>query len=303
VKKVLVTGANGFIGRQCVPFLLAAGYEVHGIALEKDLPAQPDLFWHCADLLDKNSMDDLILRIKPSHLLHLAWYTAHKKYWTAPDNHAWVKAGIDLTRAFQACGGTRAVMAGSCAEYEWKHGCCFEDATPLVPATLYGACKNELRQKFEKLSESHRVSTAWGRIFFVYGPGEHPDRLVPSVIRSLLRGTPVACSDGCQVRDFSYVEDVASSFAALLDSDVRGAVNIASGMPVAVKEIINTIAVKLNRPDLIEFGKLPVSPGDPLLLSANVRKLKIDVGWSPQYSLSQGLDKTIAWWKEHLQEG
>ncbi|MFA5101457.1 MAG: NAD(P)-dependent oxidoreductase [Candidatus Omnitrophota bacterium] len=300
MKKVLVTGANGFIGRQCLPLLIARGFEVHATALENDLLSQPDLHWHNADLLDKNSIDSLVSKIRPSHLLHFAWYTEHKKYWTAPENHIWSAAGLDLISAFQSCGGKRAVMAGSCAEYDWKCGCCREDTTPLSPATLYGVCKNELRQSAEKFSAMHRMSFAWGRIFFVYGPGEHPGRLVPSVIRSLLRGSPAACSDGRQVRDFLYVEDVASAFACLLESDVQGAVNIASGVPVTVKEIIDMIAEKIGRPDLIEFGRLPAPPGDPLLLSADAAKLKKEAGWFPEYTLSLGLDKTIAWWKERL---
>ena len=97
------------------------------------------------------------------------------------------------------------------------------------------------------------LSSAWGRIFFLYAPHEYPQRLVSSVIRSLLKGEVARCSHGNQIRDFLYVQDVADGFIALLDSQVNGAVNIASGSPIALKEVIYQIAGKLNRENLIEL--------------------------------------------------
>ena len=136
----------------------------------------------------------------------------------------------------------------------------------------------------------------------MYGPGEHPDRLVSSVVCSLLRGESIPCSTGYQKRDFLFVEDVASAFVALLGSDVEGAVNIGSGVPVSVKEIIEIISNKIGRSDLIRFGELPVLPNDPPLLVADVRKLKEAVVCAARYSLSEGIDKTIQWWKDHLKK-
>jgi nucleoside-diphosphate-sugar epimerase len=302
MKKVLVTGATGFIGQNCLPLLIENGFEVHAVSLIKEQTQLPDVRWHYVNLLDVKDVRDLVSKIKPSHLLHLAWYTEHKKYWTSLENHDWVQASFDLVRVFRAHGGKRAVMAGTCAEYDWKHGRCSEETTPLLPATLYGVCKNALREKLQTFSKENGMSSAWGRIFFVYGPSEHPDRLVSSVICSLLQGKSIPCSDGRQKRDFLYVEDVASAFVALLSSDVEGPVNIGSGIAVSIKEIIDLISGKIGRTDLVRFGELPVSLNDPPVLFADARKLKEDVRWSPRYSLSQGLDKTIYWWKDYLKK-
>jgi nucleoside-diphosphate-sugar epimerase len=94
-----------------------------------------------------------------------------------------------------------------------------------------------------------------------------------------------------------YVEDVASAFVALLESDAKGPVNIASGVPVLVKEIIGQIGEKMGRPDLIRLGTLD-SKEDPPYLVASAKRLREEVGWSPQYDLDSGLDRTIDWWRK-----
>src|SRR5262249_4985499 len=144
----------------------------------------------------------IINRVRPSHLLHLAWTTEPGSYWTSPDNVRWLEASLSLLRAFAAHGGERVVMAGTCAEYDWAEGICREYPTPLRPISVDGVCKNALREVSESLGTRLGLRTAWGRVFFLYGPHEHPRRLVASVIGSLLHGEPALCSEGTQRRDF-----------------------------------------------------------------------------------------------------
>jgi len=139
-------------------------------------------------------------------------------------------------------------------------------------------------------------SSAWGRIFHLYGPGEHPSRLVASVVRALLRGEPALCSDGRQVLDFLYVEDVASAFVSLLESAVHGPVNIASGIPISVRTIIERIADKIGRPDLIRLGSIASAQG-PCRILASTQRVREEVRWQPEYDLDEGLDRTVAWWR------
>jgi nucleoside-diphosphate-sugar epimerase len=303
MKKILITGASGFIGRHCLPLLVEKGYQVHAVSFSENDFSCTGVRWHQVNLLNSEETANLVSSVGATHLLHLAWYTEHKKYWTALENHDWVRASFDLVKAFRAHGGHRAVIAGTCAEYDWSQGRCSEDTTPLLPATLYGTCRDELRKKIEVLSKETGLSSAWARIFFAYGPAEHPNRLVSSVIASLLKGKPIPCSDGNQKRDFLYVEDVASAFVALLESDFCGAINIGSGVPVAIKELINIISHKIGRPELVQFGKLPANPNEPELLVADVMKIRNTIGWSARYDLDRGLDKTIQWWKDHLKKG
>jgi nucleoside-diphosphate-sugar epimerase len=295
-RRVLLTGATGFVGRHAGAALARRGFEVHAVARAPG-PAAEGVAWHAADLLDGDAARRLVDRIRPTHLLHLAWYVEHGKFWHSPENLRWVAASLELVRAFRQAGGERAVLSGTCAEYEWGHGLCSEASTPTVPATLYGACKLALHQVVEAYARQSGMSAAWGRIFLLYGPHEPPARLVASVARALLRGEPAPCSHGMQVRDFLHAADAADAFAALLDSDVRGAVNIGSGEPVALRDVVQALAARAGRPDLLRLGALPAAPGDPAALTADVSRLRGEVGWSPALSLEAGLDDVVRWWR------
>jgi nucleoside-diphosphate-sugar epimerase len=140
------------------------------------------------------------------------------------------------------------------------------------------------------------LSAAWPRVFFLYGPQEHPERLVSSVIRALLRGEPARCSHGRQIRDYLHVQDVADGLVAVLDSDTQGAINVSSGQPTTLREIALTIGRLTGRPDLVQLGALPARPNDVhLVIGANAKAAAL--GWHPRYDLESGLLQTIQWWR------
>jgi nucleoside-diphosphate-sugar epimerase len=301
VKRVLLTGAGGFIGRHSIDELLARGYEVHSVGRHPfQFEVAARVTHHIVDLLIDHEMESLVDRVKPSHLLHLAWYAVPGKFWTAVENLDWVGSSLRLLRAFASAGGRRALLAGSCAEYDWEYEVLNEATTPLRPRTLYGEAKCALRTLAGSAAPSLALSLAWGRIFWLYGPHEASGRLVSDVARAMLRGEPAKCSHGRQQRDFLHVADVASAMVAVLDSDVVGAVNIASGKSCAVRDIVEEMAEIIGRTDLPQFDQASFSPNEPARLVADIVLLKDRVGFRPRFELGAGLANTIDWWRQEI---
>jgi UDP-glucuronate decarboxylase len=308
-KRVLVTGAGGFIGRWSVAPLLDKGFEVHAVlsgSANQNVPAEiRGAAVHFADLLRDEQVEALLNRSAPTHLLHFAWIATPGVYWQSAENFRWLVSSQYLLRRFRAAGGIRAVMAGSCVEYDWtQSGLCVERSSPLKdPAaalTPYAATKIALQKAVAQFAGEEHLSSAWGRIFFQFGPYEHPDRLVSSVIRQLLLNQEALCTHGHQIRSFLHVSDVGRAFAALLDSDVQGPVNIGSDERIALADLIDRIAREIGRTDLVRLGARSASTEEPPLLVPDVHRLRDEVQWQPRLSLSEAISDTIAWWRDQL---
>ena len=306
LKRVLVTGAGGFIGRSSIAPLKRLGFEVHAVraaSASTPLPAElQGAFIHVADLLNERQVDELLQRIAPSHLLHFAWIATPGIYWHSPDNFRWSAASQHLLREFRARGGVRALLAGSCVEYDWSQASvCSETSSPMADEssalTPYAAAKIALQKSLAQFSREEQLSSAWGRIFFQFGPHEHPDRLVASVIRHLLQNQEALCTHGRQIRSFLHVADVGAAFAQLLDSDVQGPVNIGSEERITLADLIERIALQIGRPDLVRLGARNAPAEEPPLLVPDVQRLREEVHWRPQLSLSEGISDAIAWWR------
>lgn len=306
MKRVLVTGATGFVGRHTLPLLVERGFDVHAVARAVPPNADSRVTWNAVDLLGgTDALRALVERSRATHLLHLAWYTEHGKYWRSLENFRWTAASLELAREFAARGGERLVAAGTCAEYDWSGGVCSEVSTALAPSTPYGICKDALRRLLESLAAETTIGFAWGRVFFTFGPDEQPQRFVPSVICSLLRGVEAPTTHGQQVRDFLGVEDVASAFVALVDTNVDGAVNIASGEPLTLRQIVAEIEKTIGGPGRVAFGAIAAADEAPMVV-ADVSRLRREVGWTPRATLGERLAQVIEWWRAHdveLNEG
>jgi nucleoside-diphosphate-sugar epimerase len=315
-----VSGAGGFIGRWSVPALLRLGYEVHAILSGKagqgnasgELPQLQGARIHIADLLDESNIDDLIAKLRPTHLLHFAWITTPGLYWHSAENFRWLAASERLLRCFGAHGGRRAMMAGSCAEYDWSRvEICDELLSPLanvngaavhpfLPPSPYALCKIALQKSLAEFARQEHLSTAWGRIFFQFGPYEHPDRLVPSVIRSLLLNHEAPVSHARQVRSFLHVADVGNAFAAVLDGELEGPVNIGSDEKVALADLVERIGRQTGRADLVRLGARPAPEHEPAILLPDIHRLRDEARWQPRFTLDAALTDTIEWWRATL---
>ena len=300
MNSVLLTGASGYIGQFAIEHLLNKNYTVHAITSKQfNTEKTANFYWHQANLLDADETKSLIESVHPTHLLHFAWYIEHGRYWNAIGNLDWLQAGLHLARCFVENGGKRMVVAGTCAEYDWTKPSPFvEHQTPFNPQTLYGAAKSSLSLTLERFAEVSGVSFASGKIFLPFGANNLENRLIPSVVRALLNNEPAETTHGNQVRDFLFVEEVAEAFVALLESDVRGAVNIASGKGVKIKEVVAEIGNIIGKPELLSIGALAAPDNEPPEIVADVTRLREEVGWESKSDLNKRLEETVNFWRE-----
>jgi len=302
--RVLITGVSGFVGSHTAREALREGWEVVGVVRNTsdsvrfaDFRDQIELIE--GDLGNVDALEEPIARVRPDVCIHHAWYAEPGKYPHALENIDSLHGTLQLILLLGRSGCRRFVGLGSCFEYDFRRGWLREDG-PLDPLTLYAASKIACSQMLGKVAEKAEIEAAWVRLFYQYGPQEDLRRLVPAVTTALLKGENVDTTFGEQVRDFLHIEDVARGICAVAESDLQGPVNVGSGIPVTVRQIIESIGEATGRRDLVRFGARPYNPTDPPFIVANNEKLKQGTSWAPQIDLQSGIAETTEWWKKNL---
>jgi nucleoside-diphosphate-sugar epimerase len=291
-ERVLVTGALGFIGQHMAALLQARGFETH-ITARGTLPETAGITAHGVDLLRQDEAQRLIKDIRPDIIIHTAWYVAHGRFWNAPENTDLLEATTALAAYAAEAGTRRFVGLGTCAEYATEAG---DDAypwpetRPIAPATPYGEAKATLARRLSEMAEARaRFSFAWARLFHLFGPGENPARLVPSIMLALREGREAQCASGRPVRDFISTQNAAAAIAALATSDITGPVNIGSGAPISIAAMARLIAEIAGRPYLLRLGALPDRPNEAPYMVAHTGRLRREVGFTAPVSLAAEL--------------
>lgn len=291
----LVTGATGWIGSHLTRLLVNGGH--HVLALVRPGARRDPLAdiaghveWVEADLADGAMLAEGLRGVRPDACLHAAWHTVPGRYLEARENLDCVQGSVNLIRllADQGCG--RFVGLGTCMEYDLASAAApLAEAAPLRPRTLYAACKHAVHV----IAAQALPRVAWARVFYLYGPGEAEERLVPYVVSRLRAGAECDLSAGTQVRDYLHVADAAAALVAVAMSETCGAVNVASGQPVTVSEVARTAAEILGIAGRILLGARATSPGDPAYVVADTRRLREEVGWRPRFDLRSGLRDVV----------
>jgi nucleoside-diphosphate-sugar epimerase len=278
---VLVTGAGGFVGGHVVDHLRGAGTEVVG------LPGR----WATADDLDVAVGDRPV-----SHCIHLAWHAGHADYLTNIDaNLQSLTSSLELVRWLDRRKVPHLVVAGTCAEYGAKDAPHTEDDPP-EPSSPYAEAKVELWRILRSGLRPPGLTVAWARLFNLTGPGEHPDRLLPSVVRSLAAGQPIDLSAGDQRRDYLDVADAASALSALALHGSAGTYNVCSGRAVVLRDLLTAIGEQMGRVDLLHFGARPRGEHDPDLVAGDNSRLVAETGWRPRHDADAMIDRLVRTW-------
>jgi len=263
---ILVTGGNGFVGRQVVRILADEKVPLRlvlregssqslGFAPPGDVIETPDLF-RAEPAWWSRALDGI------ETVLHLAWYAEPDRYLTSATNLDCLRGTLNLAQAAIEAGVRRFVGIGTCAEYELSQDILHPDS-PINPQTLYAACKASTFQVLRHLLPDAGIEFAWCRLFYLYGEGEDPRRLVPYLRQQLSRGEPAELTAGSQIRDFIDVREAGSMIARIAIGDQEGPTNICSGIPETVRHLAEQIADEYGRRDLLRFGARPDNLFDP----------------------------------------
>lgn len=289
---VLLTGATGFVGRAILAELVARGTPVEAVS-RHPRPDAEGVRWLCADLLDPTGRAHALAGSRAKALIHAAWYVEHGAFWHAPENADWRDASVALAEAFLTAGGRRIVGIGTCAEYATEP----DGQTPwpetrrLAPQTPYGIAKVELHARLHELCQAAGASLIWARLFHLYGPGEHPDRFVPSLLSALSeRRRPEVRAAGL-VRDFASTTHVARCLLALLDSGAEGAFNIGSGHPLTLGALANKIALASGTGIAPDLHHVP-RDGDPATMVPDLTRL-FDIPGMATETVDDGLSALV----------
>ncbi|MFK7931433.1 MAG: NAD-dependent epimerase/dehydratase family protein [Myxococcota bacterium] len=266
--RVLVTGATGFIGRATCATLRRRGHQVHRVSRSATGAHRLDL------LTDDPSR--ILDAVCPDVVLHLAWVAPPADYRNHVSNATWAYATRRLARLAQENGVERQVFAGTSLEHA--------EAT-----TRYAQAKQSLRAHIGR--DLAPDTWAWARPFLVYGPGEAPERLIPTLARHLSSGQTVSLGPGTAVRDLVHVEDVAEALVAMVEGDGSGDIDVGTGRATQIAEVARIAARIAGRLDLLRLGQLPARSEPPRLV-ANTRTLR-RIGAETRIPLEVGLAEAL----------
>jgi nucleoside-diphosphate-sugar epimerase len=293
--RILLTGATGFIGSAFLRQALDHGHDVAALVRTErrncgGLPAHPRLARINGSLeqADWKSIDDW----QPECLLHAAWIAEPGVYLDSPLNPKYTADSLGFIRHAVRAGVKHCVALGTCIEYLPSGEPLREDASPLdsKPSSPYVRAKLELHRELETASRRGGWQLAWARIFYPYGPGEHPQRLCSQLVRRLRAGCEVVLKTPASVKDYIYIDDVAAALLVLCEARAAGSHNVGTGTGHAIRDVAGILEKLTGRPELIREEPAGEDPFPHVV--ADAAKLKA-LGWRQQVPLEAGLKRLV----------
>lgn len=298
-KRVLITGADGFIGRHVVAAGLRREYEIHTLTIAPH--HQLHTANHVANIMNPEAVAGIIAAVQPEACIHLAATGI-----IGPD--AQIEAiNVDGTRFLlkalaKHSPAAQLVVAGSGYEYVPQQRPIGEE-DPIDGLGDYGRSKVAAFRLAEKYAD--RLAITWLRLFNIYGCGEPEKRLIPSIIAAARRDEPVELTDCEQVRDFVHVSDIAEAFWTAIERPMSGkglrVFNVGSGEPMRLREFVEEFAAALadeGHAVQLKFGAKSRKADEPEVYAADTSKIRRELGWVPKTSRGEGirmmLERTLA---------
>lgn len=309
-RRVLVTGAAGFIGSHLTRLLVAEGAEVHALTdgvsslyPTRLLDVRKSITLHEGNIADRTAMEDLAKKVKPQVIFHLAAYTHVGKSWYRVDEciQSNVQGTVNLLLALEGTGYERFIYTGT-SEIYGGIDVPFQEDAKVNPISPYAVSK----YAGERFCQMYQQGLDWPivlvRPFNAYGPAQSPDRIIPETIVRALRKQELLLTSGTQTREFNYVEDIADGYLALATTEgIEGELfNIGGGEEVTIKDLVTTIVDLMGNPIEPKFGALEHRPNEIWRMYCDSTRARERLGWAPKHSLRDGLAKTIDWYTTEL---
>jgi nucleoside-diphosphate-sugar epimerase len=298
---VLVTGHNGFIGRQLCELLLFKGWSVIGLGRGLDSKVQAGIVSYEIDILNKVDVRNVIVKHNPAMIIHLAGGPTRVSeginYRECFDIN--LKGSLNvIDAAFNVSNLEKFIFLGSCEEYG-PIDVPFNECAREMPTTAYGMAKLSVTHLLQALAKTQKFPSVILRPSVVYGPGQKRSMFLYGLIDHLLKGQLFDMSLGDQTRDFVYIEDLLNAIMlAMLASNIGGEIiNISSYVPIFIKDLAQKVAEQIDNGarSLINYGAKDYRLGEPMNYYANNSKSKAMLDWTPQIDLTQGVGRTIEW--------
>lgn len=296
-KKILVTGASGFIGSNLCKVLANYEVEVHGIYLNApESMLSPPIHWWKCDLEDIDATRKLINSLRPNIIFHLAgWVMGSRSLeYVLPTFRSILTSNVNILTVATEVGCHRVIITGSQEEPE--------SGDPyVIPSSPYATAKWGAGAYARMFHALYKTPVVIARVFMVYGPGQRDHKkLIPYTIISHLQNSIPKFTSGSRQVDWIYVEDVVDGLlAAAKVPNIEGqTIDIGSGETVSIKDIVYQLTTILKSELLPEFGTIPDRPLEQTRV-ANISKTFSTIGWKPKNTLDQGLRLTAEWYKQN----
>lgn len=259
MKKILITGGTGFVGRQIVRSLSQKNVEITLVVRN----GKEKAFENIASIKKVITSQDIFAENRQwwanackgiDTVIHAAWYVEPGEYLESEKNADCLIGSLELARGAACAKVAKFIGVGTCFEYELSASR-LTIQTPLKPLTTYAAAKTSLFTFCSTYLPSRGTDFAWCRLFYLYGEGEDERRLVPYVRRKISKGETAELTEGKQIRDFLDVSQAGNQIAEVALGMEVGPVNICSGLAMTVRDLAEKIAEEYGRPDLLSFGR------------------------------------------------
>ncbi len=304
-RHVLVTGAAGFVGRHLVAQLKATGAGICVADLPDAAGFPPEfagLRQELVDLADPVKVQALVASVKPDFIFHLAAMTDIARDWHKLRAALTVNVGVSVNLCEAAClqdPMPKMIILGTHEEYGDQIAP-FEEKMQVRPVSPYSWSKVAVTNLAGMVNRTFGLPTIVLRPFLVYGPGQPPSSLIPSLITSLLEGKEFEMTAGEQTRDFVYIGDLVDAIllAGLKDKAVGEVINVCTGQDIQVRQVVKDIAVALGAEPLLKLGAVPYSKTEAMRIVGDPSKARKLLGFTPAMRLSDGIRTTVDWFRE-----